>query len=131
MRETLNPNSTYAASAFYGSYSYFYERATTGGSVTQPGYRSTAVPCWVEFVRSGNTISSYSSSDGVNWTQVRTSQTIGMGQNVDIGLVSSGSDSSLATATLDSVSVSPAASPAPAITIYLRRREPWGVKLWL
>ncbi|HXJ06572.1 MAG TPA: hypothetical protein VNH65_15820, partial [Candidatus Acidoferrum sp.] len=57
--------------------------------------------------RSGNTFSSYTSPDGVNWTQRGTSQTINMAQNVYVGLaVNSGSTSALATATFDNVSIS-------------------------
>jgi hypothetical protein len=42
----------------------------------------------------------------VNWTQLGTSQTISMAQNVYVGLaVNSGSTSALATATFDNVSV--------------------------
>jgi hypothetical protein len=56
--------------------------------------------------RSGNTLSSYASADGVSWTQLGTSQTITMGQSVYVGLaVNSGSASALATATFDNVSV--------------------------
>jgi hypothetical protein len=56
--------------------------------------------------RSGNTFSSYTSADGVNWTQRGTSQTITMAQNVYVGLaVNSGTTSGLATATFDNVSL--------------------------
>ncbi|MGA8440270.1 MAG: hypothetical protein WB714_18730, partial [Candidatus Sulfotelmatobacter sp.] len=52
--------------------------------------------------------SSYGSADGVNWTQVGSSQTISMAPTVYVGLaVVSGNASSLATtATFDSVSIS-------------------------
>jgi hypothetical protein len=59
-------------------------------------------------VRSGNSFSSYASTDGVTWTQLGTSQTINMAQNVSIGLaVNSGSNTALATATFDNVAVTP------------------------
>jgi hypothetical protein len=45
----------------------------------------------------------------VNWTQLGTSQTITMAQNVYVGLaVNSGSTTALATATFDNVSISTA-----------------------
>jgi len=48
----------------------------------------------------------YGSSNGVNWAQLGTSQTVSMAQNVYVGLAaSSRSTSSLATATFDNVSV--------------------------
>jgi hypothetical protein len=60
----------------------------------------------VKVVRTGNTLSGYSSPDNVNWVQLGTSQTISMAVPVYIGLgVTSNSTSSLATATFDSVAV--------------------------
>jgi regulation of enolase protein 1 (concanavalin A-like superfamily) len=54
--------------------------------------------------------------DGVNWVQVGTSQTISMAQNVYIGLaVSANSNSAVATATFDNVSINSTAAPAPII----------------
>jgi hypothetical protein len=78
---------------------------------------SVTLPYWLQINRSGSTFSSYVSSDGVNWVQVGTSQTISMAQNVYIGLaVNSGSTTALVTATFDNVSVNSAAAPGPAIT---------------
>ena len=70
----------------------------------------------MKLVRSGSTLSSYASPDGVNWTLVG-SQTVNMMPNVYIGLVvASGTDSpSLSTATFDNVSVNSPAAPAPVI----------------
>jgi regulation of enolase protein 1 (concanavalin A-like superfamily) len=67
---------------------------------------SATLPYWVKVTRSGNSFSSYTSSDGVNWVQLGTSQTISMGQTVYVGLAAtSGSTTALATATFDNVSV--------------------------
>ena len=64
------------------------------------------LPYWVKAVRSGSNFTAYSSPDGLNWVQTGTSQTISMAQNVYIGLVvSSGSTSTLATATFDNVAI--------------------------
>src|SRR6266478_4684977 len=117
IRETLNANVTNAFDA-YSSYMYFYYRATTGGSETYQGNTGIpGLPYWVKLVRAGNVFSAYISASGLVWTQLQSSQTITMAQNVYIGLaVSSQSNSSLATATFDNVSISSAASPAPAIT---------------
>jgi hypothetical protein len=77
----------------------------------------TTLPYWVELVRSGNTFSSYVSIDGVNWTQVGSSQTINIAQTLYVGLVvDSGTNSSLASATFDNVSVSASSNSAPVIT---------------
>jgi RHS repeat-associated protein len=117
IRETLDPSAAnffagFQPSVYYGSY-----RPSSGASTSRLFGSSTALPYWVKIVRSGNTFSAYSSPDGVNWTQISSSQTITMAQNVYIGLaVSSGSSSSLATANFDNVSINSAASPAPVIT---------------
>ena len=117
IRETLNTGATDAFTELNYRSIYFAYRSTTGGSASRSSALSAASPYWVEVVRSGNTFSSYASSDGVNWVQVGTSQTITMATNVYIGLaVSSDSNTSLATATFDNVSVNSTASPAPVIT---------------
>jgi subtilase family serine protease len=119
IRETLDPASTNAKTAYWASYDaiYFDLRATSGGNTTEPSSVSVTLPYWMQVARSGSTFSSYVSSDGVNWVQVGTSQTISMAQNVYIGLaVNSGDTTELVTATFDNVSVNSAAAPAPAIT---------------
>ena len=77
IRETLDANSTEGAALYQSQYLYFYDRASTGASISTAGdaYDST-LPYWVELVRSGNTTSSYYSPDGVNWTQNGSSQTV-------------------------------------------------------
>jgi hypothetical protein len=109
IRETLNAGSTNATTADWAAYSaiYFDVRTSTGGSTSASGSVTGTLPYWVKVSRSGSTFSSYTSLDGVNWTQRGVSQTISMAQNVYVGLaVNSGSASALATATFDNVSVS-------------------------
>jgi hypothetical protein len=110
IRETLDAASTNAYTADWVAYGslYFTERASTGASTTALTSLTGAPPYWVKVVRSGNSFSSYASTDGVTWTQLGTSQTINMAQNVSIGLaVNSGSNTALATATFDNVAVTP------------------------
>ena len=96
---------------------YFDARTSTGGSTNTYASVSEALPYWLKVSRSGSSFSSYTSSDGVNWTLLGTSQTISMAQNVYVGLaVNSGTASALATATFDNVSVSSASAPAPVIS---------------
>ena len=59
-------------------------------------------------VRSGSTFTGYKSSDGVNWTQAGTSQTITMAQNANMGLAVAGNTSTANTATFDNVSITSA-----------------------
>jgi RHS repeat-associated protein len=117
IRETLDPASTNALVQYWSSATSFWDRPTTGGSTTHQTASSVTLPYWVKLVRSGNTFSGYSSYNGMTWTQIGTSQTITMAQNVYIGLaVCSYSNASLATATFDNVSISSTAAPAPVIT---------------
>ena len=107
IRNTLDAGSANAKTADWRSYGgiYFDVRTAAGGSTTEPGYASATLPYWVKVSRSGNTFSSYVSPDGVTWTELGTSQTITMGQTVDVGLaVTSGSTTALATVTFDNVS---------------------------
>jgi regulation of enolase protein 1 (concanavalin A-like superfamily) len=106
IRETLDGGSTNAITSDWATYIYFDVRTATGGSTSQTAFVSAAVPYWMKVSRSGSTFSSYTSSDGVNWTQLGASQTITMGQSVNVGLaVTSGSTSALTTATFDNVSL--------------------------
>jgi RHS repeat-associated protein len=117
IRESLNANSTDAYLLPEYSYIFFFDRPTTGASVSNPGYLNHGLPYWIEVVRSGNSFSTYTAPDGVTWTQLGSTQTITMAQNVYIGFgVSSQNNSTLATAAFDNVSISTPASPAPAIT---------------
>jgi RHS repeat-associated protein len=117
IRETLNTNATSTISAYRVSTAYFVERATTGASSSYQTASSSALPYWVALSRVGNTFTSYTAADGVNWVQVGTTQTISMAQNVYIGLaVSSDTNSSLSTAVFDNVSVNTVSSSAPTIT---------------
>src|SRR5713101_3311215 len=108
IRETLSANSTNAFAEYEASLIYSFERPNTGASTAyQTNSVNATLPYWVKLVRSGNTFSSYSSTDGVNWVQVGTSQTINMAQNAYIGLaMSSDANTTLATDTFDNVSIS-------------------------
>jgi hypothetical protein len=118
IRETLTGSSTQASTLYQAPYFYFYDRASTGASLATQGDVYETLPYWVELVRSGNTISSYYSTDGINWAQNGSSQTVSMVQNVYIGLaVSGGSNSSLAIATFDNVSISASGSGSSAPVI--------------
>jgi RHS repeat-associated protein len=117
IRETLDTSATNAYSYSTPYYTYFGSRLSGGGSTTTSSFTSITLPCWVKAVRSGSSFSGYTSSDGVNWLQMGTTQTITMATNAYIGLaLSSNDNSNLATATIDSVSVNSTAAPAPVIS---------------
>lgn len=106
IRETLDAGSAMANINVTPSngITWVYRSATngsTGGSRTA----GLVAPYWIRVVRNGSTFTGYFSPDGVNWTQQGTITT-SMANNVYIGLVvSSRSNSQLATATFDNVSI--------------------------
>ena len=112
-----------AAVATYGLQELFGDADDDEPSGTGSNNGYTAVvssqpasaPLWVRLVRSGNTITGYTSPDGTTWTQQGT-VTVLMPSTVDIGLaVTSGTYNLLNTSTFDNVTVTgtPAAIPPP------------------
>ncbi|HEY6251648.1 MAG TPA: IPT/TIG domain-containing protein, partial [Candidatus Angelobacter sp.] len=118
IRETLDAAARNAKTADWPAYGFYFDlRTTPGGGTSEPGSVSVAAPYWVKVSRSGSNVSSYVSANGASWTQLGSTQTMSMAQNVYVGLaVTSGSTSSAATAAFDNVSISPAPPPAPSIT---------------
>ena len=120
IRETLLPYSTNVYTLLGGSNSAIYvtARTSTSGSSSVIGNTSPVnFPYWVKLVRNSNSFTGYSSSDGVNWTQVGTT-TVSMAQNVYIGLaVSSNTTSTLTTATFDHVSITSSATSSPGTLV--------------
>jgi regulation of enolase protein 1 (concanavalin A-like superfamily) len=113
IREALDANSKHAYAAFSQSQIYFTNRTTTGGSTAAQTLSGKTLPYWVKLTRSGSTFTAAASADGVSWVQVGTPRTIDMAAAVYVGLaVSSGQNSTLATATFDNVSVT-AGVPSP------------------
>lgn len=107
IRSTLNANSINAMVAVTPSNGVTFQRRTsTGGGTTASIASGVSVPVWLRIRRQGNTISAFRSSNGRNWTQVGTNQTISMGSTVYIGLpVTSHNNGTLCTATFSNVSV--------------------------
>ena len=106
IRETLTDTSRYAMMEITpGNSAAFQRRANVGGNtirIVDSG--GSSAPIWVKVVKSGKTFTGYKSSDGVNWTQVASSDII-MSNTVYIGLaVNSKNNAVLCTAVLDNVS---------------------------
>lgn len=117
IRETLAAGANHVFLFDYSSSILATERTTTGASSSYQSVGSAPPPNWLKLTRSGNVFSMYGSSDGVNWTQLGTSQAVSMASSVYVGLaVSNRNPASLATATFDSLSVNCASAPAPLIT---------------
>jgi RHS repeat-associated protein len=119
IRESMNSGSTMVANLFCPACDNYYviaERTSTGAALSeQYGMYQAAIPYWLKLNRTGNTFSGYVSPDGVNWTQVASSQTVSMAQGVYVGFaVSSGSTASLATVTFDTETISLGTMPTIA-----------------
>jgi len=114
IRETLDPAASNISTTQQASYLYLFDRTSTGANTAQVSWQYGPSPYWVEVVRSGNSFTSSVSPDGINWTQVGSTQTISMASSAYVGIaVSSGNTSATASAIFDNVSVSAASSPAP------------------
>ena len=106
IRETLGPGANHVYLFDYSSSLLMTERTATGASSSYQSVGSSTLPNWIKLVRSGNVFSMYGSSDGVNWVQLGTSQTVSMASSVYVGLaVSNRTTATLATATFDNVSL--------------------------
>ncbi len=83
----------------------FLARTSTGGSTSYVAGTTGSAPIWLKLVRSGTTITGYTSPDGATWTAVA-NVTVSMATNVSIGLgVCSHITGTLNTSTFDNVSV--------------------------
>jgi RHS repeat-associated protein len=120
MRETLDAD---AANISAGGYvgttnASMYYRSFIGGYELTAGSKGLNLPYWLKVVRNANQFSAYAGADGVNWTQLGTTQTIITAQTVYVGFgVGSSSYARLDSATFDNVSVTLGASlPNPVVT---------------
>ncbi|MGC2334142.1 MAG: IPT/TIG domain-containing protein, partial [Candidatus Acidiferrales bacterium] len=117
IRQTLSSGDLMADSIYWASDFYFQARTSVGSYESTQAYTSGSVPCWLQVVRNGNSFSVYTSPNGLDWTQLGSTETISMATDVYIGLaVSSGSTTTQATATFDNVSINSEAQPAPVIS---------------
>jgi beta-glucanase (GH16 family) len=96
----------------------FEWRAVAGGQAADVHVTGLNAPIWVQLTRVGNAFSGYYSTDGSTWTQIGTSQTIGMPTTVQAGLaVTAHNNGLLNTSTFDNVAVN--ATPATHFTVSL------------
>jgi PKD repeat protein len=120
IRETLSSNSRNVLMALTpGNGSTLQRRLSTGGTTVGTDGPLMAAPYWVKLTRSGNTFTSYVSTNGSNWALVG-SDTIAMAETVYVGLaVTSHTNSALCTVIMDAVTVSdgtPVIPPSVDIT---------------
>lgn len=120
VRESLAAGSKHAMSVVTPSKGTSFQRRTsTNGSSAHTTVSAIAAPYWVRIVRSGNTLSSYYSSNGSSWTS-NGSATITMSTDVYVGLVTaSHNDGTLCSASMDNVTVSTSSSGGQPATVTL------------
>jgi hypothetical protein len=115
IRETLTAGSKYAAVVITPSNGIIFQRRTaingTTANTTATGSQFV-VPYWLKLTRTGNSLASYYSSDGVTWTSGGSSS-VAMGSSVFIGLAATSHSVFNSTATIDQVNLAPIANAGP------------------
>ncbi len=113
MREKLAAGSAHAAMFVSPTKGLaFQRRTTTGGATTSTGTAGTS-PKFVRITRAGNRFTAAWSDSGAACTTVG-SQTIAMGATIQVGIpITSHRDGTLASATVDTVSVATGGGPEP------------------
>ncbi|HEX6482248.1 MAG TPA: PQQ-binding-like beta-propeller repeat protein, partial [Ktedonobacteraceae bacterium] len=117
LRQSSDPASAYyAALVTPGSGIVVQYRSTQGGSAQQSAGITGTVPAYLKVARSGNTYTTYTSSDGTTWTLVAgSSVTLGTSGSMMAGLaVTSHDPSVLSTVTFDTLNFSNTAPPPPS-----------------
>lgn len=85
VRASLDPNSSMATVLLTGGHTNFLARTSTGGSAaTAQGAAAGNSPVWLRLNKSGNVVTGYTSTDGVNWTNI-SSTTISFGSSFYVG----------------------------------------------
>ncbi|GIO15702.1 hypothetical protein J19TS2_52570 [Cohnella xylanilytica] len=109
IRADMTKQSPYAFMALTPGHGSIYQsRLQPGGASTLTNGSSTAAPYWVKLVRDESGISAFDSSDGTNWMPIKR-ETIALPETVYFGLaVTSHTNSRLAEATFDHVTISEA-----------------------
>jgi glucose/arabinose dehydrogenase len=106
MRSVLSPNASHASVLMTPTSGRTFQRRVTTGGISTATNGTATLPLWVRLVRSGNTFSGYTSTDGTSWTLMG-SQTISMGTTIQMGLAyTSHNANTLGTATFTNVTVS-------------------------
>jgi autotransporter-associated beta strand protein len=87
-----------------GAFKFQTRKTAKSNTSTSTGGTGTAPDLWVKVVRSGNSFSGYSSSDGQNWSQVGSTATIVMTGTINVGIAeASNSQNTLITSVFDNV----------------------------
>jgi hypothetical protein len=110
IRDSLAANSMQIFLGMSGRNDFRWDsRTTTGGSTsTSKIHMGTVSHSWVKLVRSGATVSAYTSADGISWTLQGSTTNTTFAATCYIGLaVASGSDQTRDTSQFSNLSVAP------------------------
>ena len=99
----------------------FMTRTSAGAQTTFVAGGAQPFPAWLKLVRSGSTVTGFSSANGSTWTMIGSTST-SMPSSMSVGLIVCSHDpSTLNTATFDNVAVTtsaPPPPPAPNVVVY-------------
>jgi regulation of enolase protein 1 (concanavalin A-like superfamily) len=121
IRETLTAGSKYAAAVITPSNGIIFQRRTaTNGTTANTTATGTqlVVSYWLKLTRTGNSLASYYSSDGLTWTSGGSSS-VTMGSSVFVGLAVTSHNVFSSTVTIDHVNLAPVANAGPDQSITL------------
>jgi autotransporter-associated beta strand protein len=106
------------------------EPSGSGGGSTTVVSQPASAPLWVRLVRSGNTLSGFTSTNGTDWAS-QGSATVVLAPAVEVGLaVTSGAYDRLNTATFDNVTVTGTAAAIPPPMAEWKLDETSGTTAW-
>ncbi|SEN68699.1 alginate lyase family protein [Paenibacillus sp. OK076] len=105
IRESLFEDASNVYAAMKPGLAVFQNRTAPGAITNSTTSATVSAPYWVRATRSGNTVTTYISANGVTWTQTGSSS-ISAASTAYVGLaVTSHANTTLTTATFDNVSV--------------------------
>jgi ABC-type transport system involved in multi-copper enzyme maturation permease subunit len=97
MMASARPGSAYAAMMVTGGHGVRMQYDYTGDIAGPPGGVSAGSPRWLRLTRAGDTITGYTSADGVRWTTVGTARLAGLPATLQAGMFATAPASSQTT----------------------------------
>lgn len=95
-RENLAPDARYAFAFLAANNGAAFQARTDNGASADfaPGPWWVSAPSWLKLVRSGDSFSAYTSTDGVTWDLIN-SETVAMAADLDVGFAVTSHDNSM------------------------------------
>lgn len=117
LRETLQTGSAYAFINANASQTQFDTRVGTGATMTPGTPVNTATPLWMRLDRGGDTISAFTSPDGITWTPLGSPTAVPMAATIYAGFAVNSGGSGSSSATFDNLTLTAASAPAADFTL--------------